>query len=257
MKSNSQSHLKPFHCLAVVALFLAMALPAQAQVYSENVIGFISYPFSPGENLFANPLQQQNGDTLSEIFTEPPPDGTTISLWNPATASFSTGSVFDLGSWSVDLTLQPGTGYELYAPAAFANIFVGNVLNCDGSSFGGVTIIPPPFSDPHGTYLLADACPITDTGVNVFLDILGRLPNLGEKVTTLDASTQTYITSTYLGNDTWTTVPTLNPGDAAFFDTGFYATSVPEPSTTAFGFLGFLAVAYRSRRYFGLQSQRD
>ena len=105
MKFNGPICIKTLNRVAVVALFLAVSPLTHAQVYSQGVVGYVNYGFSPGANLFANPFQQ-GGNILSEIFTEPPPNGTTISLWNPSTSSFSAGSVFNDGSWSVDLTGQ-------------------------------------------------------------------------------------------------------------------------------------------------------
>ena len=65
--------------------------------------------------------------------------------------------------------------------------------------------------------MLGDACPTLDIGTNIFLNILGRMPFIGEKVSTV------FTTSTYLGNGQWDVVPTLNVSEAAFF------TTLPEP----------------------------
>ena len=56
--------------------------------------------------------------------------------------------------------------------------------------------------------MLGDACPTLDIGTNIFLNILGRMPFIGEKVSTV------FTTSTYLGNGQWDVVPTLNVSEA-------------------------------------------
>lgn len=192
---------------------------------------YVNDLFLPGDTLFNNPLSQPGYETLNYLFPSSIPNGTTISLWNSTTASFGTTSTFSSGAWSINLTLQPGTGAQLFTPLAFTNTFVGNVLNHDGNPIVGGQITPPPvFTGPNGIYLLGDKCPTTDTGTDIFLNILGRLPNIGEQVTLLNNVTQTYTTSTYLGSGNWDNVPTLNVGYSAFLN----VESVPEPSTLSF-----------------------
>ncbi len=92
-------------------------------------------------------------------------------------------------------------------------MFSGYVLNHDGSPYNGIALSPPPlYSGSNGVFLLGDKTPINDTGTNIFLNILGRMPFVGEKVTQLSG------TSTYLGNGTWDSLPTLDLGDAALLN---------------------------------------
>jgi hypothetical protein len=57
---------------------------------------------------------------------------------------------------------------------------------------------------------MGDKCPIRNTGTNIFINIIGRYPFVGEQVT------QPTGTSTYLGNGMWDSIPTLDTGRAAF-----------------------------------------
>ena len=76
----------------------------------------------------------------------------------------------------------------------------------------GANPTPPPlFTGPDGTYLLGDKFPIADVGTDIFVNIFGRFPFIGEQVTTLSG------TSTYLGDGQWDSVPTLGKAQAAFF----------------------------------------
>jgi len=208
-----------------VALLVAWSLAVQAapaQVYSQNVVGYVNRQFNQGNNLFENPLEN-SPDNLTNLFHQPVPNGTTISVWDASQSAFNTTSEYLGGAWTLNLLLAPGTGALLNAPSPFMNTFVGYVLNHDGTgltnAFGLTT--PSPFAGPNGTYLLGDMTPIADTGTDIFLNILGRLPNVGEQVTTLSG------TSSYLGNGNWDNVPTLAVGDAAFFT----VESAPEPGT--------------------------
>jgi hypothetical protein len=137
-------------------------------------------------------------------------------LWNPATLAFDTNSTFTNGSWSTNLDLPPGTGALVYAPSPFDVIIAGYTLGHDGTPVtneAGLAFPPPPiFSGPNGIYLLGDKAPLIDTGTDIFVNIVGRMPFVGEQVTQLTN------TSTYLGSGMWDTVPTLDYGYSAFLN---------------------------------------
>ena len=237
----------------LLAVCLVQSTQAQG-VFSDNVVGYANHFFVIGNNLFCNPLDAA-ANNLSGVFNPATtPDGTVISLWNPATSSFYISATNSAGTWTQDLPLNPGTGAVLMAPEAFINTFVGRVLNHDGTPYHGVSPIPTPqpFAGPNGLYLLSDACPIADTGSDIFFNIIGRQPHAGEQVITAAG------TSTYLGDSTWDVLPLLKVGDAAFLNIGPSATTtvlldlapVPEPSTLALGLLGLALIpACRRRRY--------
>jgi hypothetical protein len=200
------------------SLLLLVTARTSAGTYSNNIVGYFNCNFMAGSNLFNNPLQAQSNN-ISFLFPRYPnsaydtPEGTTISLWNPTTASFDATSTYTNGYWSIDLILPPGTGALVVAPSAFTNTIVGYTLDHDGSTLTNEYLTPPPvFSGPNGTYLLGDKSPVADIGTNIFINILGRMPFVGEQVTQLSG------TSTYLGNGMWDSVPTLNVGNAAFLN---------------------------------------
>ena len=89
----------------------------------------------------------------------------------------------------------------------------GTVLNHDGSSYSDAPIPPPPlFTGANGVYFLGDKAPVLDVGTNIFLNIIGRMPFVGEQVIQVSG------TSTYLGNGRWDSVPTLGISNAAFLN---------------------------------------
>lgn len=216
---------------AVAAFFFALPVSAAG--------GYVNHSFGPGASLFSNPLQASPNNKLSSLFwSSPVPTGTMISLWNPTTLSFDTTSTFNSGVWTIDFTLNPGTGARLTAPSAFTNTFVGTVLNHDGSSYSGTFTPPPLYSGPDGIFLLSDKSPIYSAGSDIFLNILGRAPNVGEQVMTLTT------TSTYLGGGSWDNLPSLPASGAVFLNIG----PVPEPSTAALGLLGLALMRALRRR---------
>ncbi|MCX6922566.1 MAG: hypothetical protein NT154_05025 [Verrucomicrobia bacterium] len=200
-------------CRLAVVVFLLLA--GIGNVSAPVIVGYVNYMFKAGSNLLNNPLQSgpSGSNMLSEVLSGSiPPDGTTVSLWNPSTLAFDTTSTFSNGSWSIDLLLPPGIGALLITPSSFHQTYVGAILNHDGSLWSGYAVIPAPvFSGPDGIYLLGDKRLINNTGTNIFINILGRLPFTGEQVSSLTS------TSTYLGHGVWDSVPTLEVGQAAFF----------------------------------------
>jgi hypothetical protein len=228
--------------LAVVFIVL-ITRPAHA-----NIVGYYNYVFSSGDTLFTSQFDN-SPNVLTNLFKPSSvfgtiSDGTSISVWNSTTETFSTASTYSaIGGWSVNLTLQAGTGYLLSTFATFTNTFAGSLLNHDGTLYSGVgdLILPPVYAGLDGIFLLADKTAIVDTGTNIFLNILGRLPNAGEQVITLSS------TNTYLGGGSWSGgIPTLKVGDAAFLN---IISPVPEPSTAALGLLGFALVHFLRRRW--------
>ena len=218
-------------------------------VGQNSFAGYVNTAFSVGDNLFVNPLQASPNNTLTTLFQYSTiPNGTTISLWNPASSAFDTTSVYQSGSWSFDLLLNPGTGAKLTTSTSFINTFTGNLLNRAGNPFNiGDELLPAPlFSGPAGMYLLGDKLPVASSGSDIFLNILGRLPNNGEQITTLDPATQTYQTATY--SETvlpgWDLFITLGVGQAAFLNVG----PVPEPSTISLALVGGVLLWRQIRR---------
>ena len=229
-----------------------IGLLAFASLQARAIVGYYNYTFYHGANLFENGLLANNNH-LSAIFPAVP-EGTMVSLWDPAANAYGTTAIYDpiYGGWvdpvfltPQDLELLPGTGARLTSPSLspFINSFVGEVVMRDGGPFHDAPFPGPPvFSGPDGTYLLGDIMPMASTGTAVFTNILGRLPNIGEQFTRLDAATQTYITSTYLGAGGWdNTEPSIGVGEAAFF-------TIPEPSVIALSLLGLLMARSALRR---------
>ena len=210
----------------------------------QAIVGYVNVPFGSGSTLFANPLQTTS-NTLTNLFAGGVPNGTTVSLWNPTTLSYDTTSTYNifLGGWSLNLTLNPGTGAKLTTSGTFTNTFVGEVLNHAGlpptlDELNNGFLPAPLYAGPNGLFLLGDKAPMGATGNDIFLNIFGRAPIAGEQVIKLSS------TSTYLGGGTWDLLPTLSVGEAAFFNIG----PVPEPSSLALFILGFAMLRSLGRR---------
>lgn len=233
--------------IAAIACVTIFNAQGQSNVYAINIVGYVNRAFGIGESLFANPLSANPNNTLSTLFSpSSTPYGTQISLWNPTSGLFDTTSTLEFDgisaiNWSVNFTLNPGTGARLTAPSAFTNTFVGTVLNRAGGFFtdGDQSMVSPLFGGPNDIYLIGDKTPVAASGENIFLNLVGRVPNIGEQVITLTS------TSTYLGGGNWDNIPAMAVSDAVFLNIG----PVPEPTTLTITMLGFALIpAYRRRR---------
>ena len=226
--------------LLAVACFVVRS--AQADPTSINIVGYINLQLYPGQNLIANQLAQ--GDNrLNTVLVNGTAVGSTFTMWDPLASSFLPLSVFDGSSWSINYTFDLGRGGLLNTPVMATNTFVGNVVNytniLQSPELGAGLGWHPNYAS--GLYLLSIPDPIVAGGNTMFQYVTDRAPNDGEWVSTLDPATQTYHTTTYHTGSGWDNGdPTLNVGQAAWFDLGPVA--VPEPS--AVGLLGVAVTAF-------------
>jgi len=235
-------------CLYALLICFVQVAPAQSNVYTINVVGYVNTTFHAGDNLFGNPLESSN-NALSSLFPSAP-EGSTVSLWNSIGNTFNPVATFVAGAWDIDFVLDPGTGAKLHATSLFTNTFVGTVLAPDGTVWGGGPLNPPaPFAGPNGVHLLSGKTPIalTSVGNPVFEYTLGRGPNEGEQFTTLDPLTQQYHTTTFISGAWNNGEPSLGVGVAGFFNVGPVA-AVPEPSAVSLALAGLCVVRLISRR---------
>jgi hypothetical protein len=220
------------------AFFFGASVTANCQnVYSSDIVGYITQPLYAGDNLIANQLSQSN-NTLNAIFQSVVPGGATFTEWDSTTQKYLPASVYDTDTgWSINYELDYGQGGLFYSPSIFTNTFIGTVW----PGFNGNDPFVPPLVTGSGSLLLSCFIPISDA---TFYDVVGRDPQNGESVTLLDAMSQIY-TTTAFQNGVWNNgVPTLDVGQAAFFN----LEPVPEPSV--YNLIGAnLLFAVAARKY--------
>lgn len=224
--------------------FATANLSAQSSVYSSTVVGYIDLNISAGNNLIANQLGAQAGSNndLNDVLTNGVATGSTFSEWEPTMNQLMPLSVFNGTAWSINYNFGPdGTGGVLNSPSATTVFTVGDVLNLniDNGVSPFYTFVPP--TRGPGTYLLSLAAPIPGT----FDDIIGRAPNAGDLVITLDGPSQTYSTNTFDGTSWSNGDPSLAVDQSAYFT----LVPAPEPSVLALCGLGaaFLGIARRRK----------
>jgi hypothetical protein len=123
--------------LIAAAALAAGVMTSQAQVYSQNIVGYINVPLNPGYNLIANQLDVDGTGTNNGIYTTVGtnfPANTAVLAWSGS--GFITSKLLPSGKWSVNNTvvsnsMNPGSGFFIQIPATSpaTNVtFVGNVI---------------------------------------------------------------------------------------------------------------------------------
>jgi hypothetical protein len=135
--------------LIAAAAMAAGVVSSQAQVYSQNIVGYVNQPLQVGYNNIANPLDSSTGNSLTNIIANPVGnfDGTFVYLWNGTSftiiqydSSMSTGMANSSDTAAVPSpTINPGTGiYFNNQYAAVTNTFVGQV-HIDSGTYPGTS----------------------------------------------------------------------------------------------------------------------
>jgi hypothetical protein len=216
-----------FTGIVVVTLAGSFCLGAHAQVYSQDIVGYINLELYAGNNLLAN---QQYGV----------PEGSTFTEWNAATQQYLPASVYDATTgWSINYSWGYGQGGLFNSPTTFTNTFVGAVW--PGYDISAPFV--PPLVANNGAQLLACYLPIAAT----YYDVMGRDPQNGDSVTTLDGPSQTS-TTTFYDDGAWSNgTPLLAVGQAAIFDDSANfdpdALPTPEPASLGLAGIGLLVMA--------------
>jgi hypothetical protein len=217
-------------------VLLACVCWAYSSTQVFGVVGYYFYPFQPGANLFGNSLS--NTDNHLDSIFQTAPVGTTVALWDPIALQYTTASAFNGTSWSINYNMTPGIGGLLNTSILFTNIFAGTVLTGPGP--GDIPPPIPPVRQP-GYYLIGSDFPVNGRS---FQDVIGRAPREGEFVTSLNEFTQGYSTTHFQGGVWDNGAPTLDIGDAAFFN----LVPIPEPNSLVLLSLGIATFGWRRLR---------
>jgi hypothetical protein len=232
--------MKTFKCkLASSCLCLFIASKVAAQIFNPSIVGYYTLGISSGDNLIANEFNGSPDNTLDSVLIDGVASGSTFSQWDSVANQLLPASIFDGSVWSINYSFGPdGGGGVLHSPSNTTIIFLGTVVNVDLNT-DTYAFVPP--ARASGTYLLAMAAPFSS---GTFQQIVGRAPDAGDSVRTLDAVTQVYSTNTFNGS-TWNNGdPSLALGSAAYFDLA----PIPEPSIFALlGLCTAIPVIFRRR----------
>lgn len=110
----------------------ALSSQAQSNVYSLNVVGYVSVGLTNGFNMIANPLDLDGtgtNNTITGVFGTSLPANSQVYKFSGG--GFNSTYIFARGAWSAGAstaTLNPGEGVFLSVPSNTSFTFVGQVL---------------------------------------------------------------------------------------------------------------------------------
>jgi hypothetical protein len=188
---------------------------ASAQVYSVNAVGYINKAVPSGFSIIASPLSAPTNSLANVIKTAP--ESTQVFKFNSSTGRFvartyssGDGGWIDDNLTLADLAVAPGEGFFVFAPSAFTNTFVGEVMQ------GNLTN-----SLPAGFSLVSSMVPQAG-GIQT---VLGYAPTVGDTVYKFVSGS--YQTFNYVGVNSWednnlnaTTEPSLALAEGVFIFKG-------------------------------------
>ena len=125
--------------MALGAVMLCSAVwqaPAQSNVYSLNVVGYINVIMSPGWNVVANQLYPFTNYNANNVLLGPAVDGSLLYRFNPATQGYYEAGTYLAGvGWYAPsgnpndpaLNLPLGEGVLIWTSQRWTNCFLGEV----------------------------------------------------------------------------------------------------------------------------------
>ena len=164
--------------LIAAAALAASVISSQAQVYSQNIVGYVNSTLASGYNTVANPLDNPTGNSLTNLFpgiVDGTYDGSYIYVWGGTTytayyVDSTQGGLNDFGDNGnvPSPNINPGSAIFISANAAHTNTFVGAV-HVDAAATGG-QVVGQTTNTFSGLAFLSSKLPIGG-GINAVLGL--------------------------------------------------------------------------------------
>jgi hypothetical protein len=226
VNKKAQQHRKTLQMKTKTLLIAAAALAAgvissQAQVYSQNIVGYVNVLVKGANSytLIANPLDDGNGNQLTNIIGGLPA-GSSITTWGGAVFNTPVGKT--AGGWATSIPLPPGVGFFVKNGKAspvspdYTNTFVGSVLASAGG--GMVTNALALGYNLVGSQLPYGGDITTDTNLNLQVPAQSSL-------TSWNTANQLYDTPVGKTVGGWASSFNVTVGEGFFLKEGKYATN--------------------------------
>jgi hypothetical protein len=193
--------------LLTAALSAAGIATSMAQVYSVNAVGYVNTPLVKGFNLITNPLNNQSGNTIANLFSTIPNIPENLTVYKFENGKFITPATYSFGEFapatSANAVVAPGEGVFVLNPSTttLTVTFVGEVPqgNLDRNLAKGFN-------------LLGSAVPQAGTA-----SALGFVPAENDAFYQFDSAGQKYKTPNTFSFGAWDPAePNLAVGEAAF-----------------------------------------
>jgi hypothetical protein len=206
--------------LLIAAATLAVgAITSQAQVYSQNVVGYVNFNLTNGFNLINNPVDFDGTGTNNNVqtfFGTNMPVGSIVYTYSTSGATFlaanyvstKTGKIWSGNTNAVNKALNIGGAVFVSTPTPVSLTAVGTVIQGTnivalGSGYNMVSSVPPIGGD-------------IQTNLNF-------IPHVGDVVYTWNPGTQLYGASSYVSTKSgakWNpSAPVIGVGQGVFIST--------------------------------------
>jgi hypothetical protein len=129
--------------LIAAAALAASVISSQAQVYSQNIVGYVNTPVLNGYNALATPLDASGGNSITNLIpaiVAGTYDGSYLYVW--AGTSYTTyyvdstlGGIADAGDNNgvVPPVINPGTGFFFASAVASNSVTFAGTVHVDGA----------------------------------------------------------------------------------------------------------------------------
>lgn len=182
--------------LIAAAALAGSVISSQAQVYSQNIVGYINVPLVTGYTPLANQLDLDGtgtNNTVATVFGTNLLAGTTVLAWETSIAGYTSANwISSKGTlkWAgdtngVSAALNEGRGVFVQSPSANSLTLVGTVLQ--GTNDIGLVA---------GYNLVSSVAPISG-GVST---TLGYAPSVGDAVLLWSTASQGYTSYNYISS---------------------------------------------------------
>jgi hypothetical protein len=202
---------------AIAAGLLSSQAQPASNVYSANIVGYVTTVFQPSGKytLVANPLDS-GSNTVVGLLDAALPNKSQVLVWYPPISGFLTASKGG-GTWDTNIAIPPGGGFFVHTPngqvAPITNTFVGNIIASPNGGTNRVAL-------PAGYIMLGEAIPfngaLSDAGGTNSVNLGNTLPNKSQ-VLAWDSTLQAYNTASK-GGGTWDTNLAIVPGAGYFIN---------------------------------------
>lgn len=192
--------------LMAAAALAAGIVTSQAQVYSQNIVGYMNIPLTNGFTLYANQLDVDGSGTNNTVESVFGSQVSGLTVYAFSGGSYYSAGYSTKGGWSgstnvVDAALSVGSAVFVKVNTATNITVVGNVLT-------GTNVV----NFTPGAYNLVGS-PTPQAGS---LSSLGYVPTSGDSTYQFDPATQSYITGGYSTKGGWSGEPNLRAGEGFF-----------------------------------------
>jgi len=182
--------------LIAAAALAAGVISSQAQVYSQNVVGYVNVPVPSGYSLIANPLSSGVSNGVTEALSPSQiPVGATILIYNLATGNYDQSQYAPGYNTAATVFIDPNSGNDVPVPLIppGRGFFIQNPGSSNTVTFTG-TVITNTVGLPSGYALVSSTLPIagdiTNAPINLNLVV-------GATILIYNPTTGAYVQSQY------------------------------------------------------------